>query len=629
MTADLYAVLGQPKKLTEKERILQIPRTVYQPENLPQEIIDYWTSVTRTPYGTFSLRPVQAFALHTLYHERGLLGSIGVGKGKTLIAMLAHFAFPWADPSRIMLILPATNRHSLVKEARKFGPHFQINRQLQVFSYRALSQPKTGPTLFKTVNPQVVICDEAHNLSDPANGSGCTNRVLLFVDEHPEVVWGMMSGTLFNRSVKDLAHLAEIALRERSPLPRSWTGLEDFSACLDVDRHGGSAQPWQWKDLDPLVQQFHPHPPAGGLMSLSVEERKKFAQEALYWRMRSTPGVVQTSKDDLGVALNLQPLTPTVPGDIQKMLDEVERDWCLPNGIDIDSPLEMYRVKRQISMGFYYQWAWPDGEPDTEWLKARKELNWATRQVISRYRGQGIDTPALVRQGIELARLKNEEIENRCVLWAEHAYNCDEPFDLESEIAKLKQERDDARHFTKALEWREYLHYYLNWIDDHEHKPVPPTEPVWFTDWFVDHAIARAQTGEPAALWYSHIAIADKLEQKGVQVIRPGQAPVAGPVEGQTVALSVQSHGTGHNLQGWRRFVLMCPPSSGKTMEQWLGRFHRPGQQADEVLAEIYAHTPAFAEAIFKAKRDAEFFERTNGQPQRILYGTWFESLAA
>ena len=586
------------------QRVLDLPRSGLTVDNVPDDIIAYWTQKTCLPGSTKTLRPTQALALHNLYWAKGLVGAINVGGGKSLISLLAHHAVPHIHPSKVMLMLPAANRVTIAKEAAKFREHFAINLQLNIVSYEELQQPNTGPLLLQTIAPDLVLCDEAHNLSDPANGSARTNRVLLYAAERPEVHWGVMSGTLFRKTLRSCAHLLELALRDNSPLPRSWNALDTLSACCDVPQAGPpQADPWQWKQVEQLVKAFHPEAHRfPDIMQMPVQRRLEVCREALYHRTSTTPGVVQTGKDDLGVSLHLQPLTPRCPGSITKMLQDLEETWMLPTGEELESPLDMHRAKQQISMGFYYRWIWPDDVADMDWLRARNDRARAVRELIVRYRQAGLDTPALVSRRF---------------------------FDMRNRPFATDEEYTHAETELQRELWVTFAEADAAW-QTQSHKPKPPTEPVWFDDWFIEHVIARAEAygdKENATIWYSHKAVADRLEEvkAPMKVYRAGEDP-PGAETILPVALSLRSHGTGHNLQGWGRGIILCPPSGAEAWEQLIGRLLRPGQERDLVTFEVYAHTDVFANAIMTAKRNAEFAEQTSGQPQKILYGDWIDA---
>ena len=90
------------------------------------------------------------------------------------------------------------------------------------------------------------------------------------------------------------------------------------------------------------------------------------------------------------------------------------------------------------------------------------------------------------------------------------------------------------------------------------------------------------------------------------------------------IVASIAAHGTGKNLQhAFSKNLVMQTPSSGKTIEQLLGRTHRQGQPEDEVWATFYTHTPEMYGALEGAKQDAQYVRTTMGTEQKILVGTW------
>ena len=60
------------------------------------------------------------------------------------------------------------------------------------------------------------------------------------------------------------------------------------------------------------------------------------------------------------------------------------------------------------------------------------------------------------------------------------------------------------------------------------------------------------------------------------------------------------------------------PPSSGSDWEQLLGRTHRAGQQADEVIVEVFRHTEPFRQAIEKARDLSAYIQSTFGASQKL-----------
>ena len=83
---------------------------------------------------------------------------------------------------------------------------------------------------------------------------------------------------------------------------------------------------------------------------------------------------------------------------------------------------------------------------------------------------------------------------------------------------------------------------------------------------------------------------------------------------------SIGSNAEGRNLQAWHRNLVMAPPPQGRTWEQLLGRTHRSGQEADEVLVTVYLGCLEQLEAFRQATWDAEYIESSQ-QAQKLCYG--------
>ena len=90
-----------------------------------------------------------------------------------------------------------------------------------------------------------------------------------------------------------------------------------------------------------------------------------------------------------------------------------------------------------------------------------------------------------------------------------------------------------------------------------------------------------------------------------------------------TCAMSIQAHGIGKNLVQWSNaLVLSVWPTNGTTVEQLLGRHHRPGQLADEIHVYYCNHHDLFEYAMEQSIRDAEYIHRVTGNDQKLLLAT-------
>lgn len=557
----------EPKKRGEVWRVI----------GLPTHKGREWDENTVRKREGLTLRPIQRQALASIADAGGGVLPIGVGHGKTYISLLAGAAL---DASLVILLVPPRTVPQTYAALAQIDSHFTIP-QVHVVSYSKLSLSHSSDlltTLVKDHAPArvVLVADEAHNLKN--FGAARTKRVARFLREHAGVRFVAMSGTLTSKSIIDFAHLSEWALGEGSPVPRPSTAganaaLEHWAAGVDVESQP-SHDDWLW--CEPLWQWAGNQP--ANLLTVDIDDRKRGLRQALYSRMATTKGVTMTDQSSFGASLYIDLQEQELPEELREVMDKVRLTKCRPDGEPLESPVEQWRVLRQLSLGFYYRWVWPNGIIDHEWLEARSEWARNVREQLDNHATEGYDSPLLVFNRIA------------------------------KEYAAGKRRAIHCAWYSWSL------------VKD---RPVPPTEAVWVTDEVLDTSFASVQSGPPTLVWYSDEAVADSLEQRGMLVVRAGK-PV--PTKVQTCAVSVKSHGTGLNLQGWAHNLVLSPMSSGKDWEQLIGRTHRPGQQQDEVWVGVLHHTLAFREAMAKAKANAEYLQHITGQPQKLLLASFMES---
>lgn len=560
---------GEPEAGNEMHRIIGLPTVEPTP----------WDGSSVRKSAGIDLRPLQQQALGAIHEAKGGFFPLAVGAGKTYVSVLAGAAL--GCDLAILLVPPRTVQQTYDALAKADGC-FRLPRT-EVVPYSILSRPEASDLLERLISgyaPErvVIVADEAHNLKRFT--SARTKRVVRFFDAHPGVRFVAMSGTLTSRSIKDFAHLAEWALGEGSPVPRmshphGRTALAHWSSCIDSEGRPGTHE-WKW--CEPLWRWAGMEP--ANILMAHYTDRREGVRKALARRIATAPGVVSTTESSLGTALYIERWTSLkTPSEITAAMSDVEDTQCRPDGEALESPVEQWRVQRQLSLGFYYRWVWPNGEPDVEWLVARSDWNKAVRQQLDRHAGEGYDSPLLVF--------------NRTA--REHAAG-------------------QRRAIHRA--WEEWCR-----VKD---RPTPPTEAVWVSRKVVDTVSAEVlHSKEPVLVWYSDDAVATALAQCGMEVVPAGKpVPVDRP---RTLAVSVRSHGTGLNLQPWAHNLILTPDQSGLVWEQLLGRTHRPGQEADEVWATVLAHTFAFRDALAAAKVNAEYIQHTTGQKQKLLLATHLE----
>lgn len=562
---------------TETHRCVLVPQVSFAGVDLTAEL--------RKPGSTATLKPIQSEALAAIRACGGLLAPIGVGHGKTLVSLLAGTVL---GVSAVLVLTKAGVVDQMLRDFDHWKDHFRMVPTM-IRSYSTLSRPESTRLLEDLAKRFVtdrqsgglaLVCDEAHALKHQT--SARTKRVIRFMQSHPQVRFVALSGTITSKSVRDYAHLSELALRHLSPVPRDQHHVDAWAEAFDADGKPGEAE---WAQVRPVLDAFGE--PGGEW--LRGEDRKSWARRALQRRLRTAPGVVMTDETSIGCSLVIHTIEDlAVPREIVDALDHVESDQCDPQGDQIPDDATRWRIARQLTAGFFYRWVWPEGKVDWLWLEARRDWHRHVRAELEHRSRAGYDSPLLV--------------------W--------------NHVAREVREADAEGRKLDSIQ--------RAWVGWHgqKHKPAPPTVWNWIDTYLVEHAAAwaRAQVDEtgkpmPVILWYETRAVGEALRLLGLPVYGQGvEIPADRP---HTCAASIRVHGTGRNLQAWSRQLVVEPPSSGETWEQLLGRTHRQGQTADEVEVWVYHHAAAFRQALKTARRDARYIEDTTGNVQKLNFATW------
>ena len=548
--------------LTDADRIAALPVVK------PAVDVDAVSARYLTPAGAAAgvrLRPAQARALEALRLYGGLLGPIGTGHGKSLITLLAPVATGAARP---LLLVPANMRGPLEQERKKFAEHWRLAENLRVVSYSALSV-ESGANLLDEYRPDLIVADEAHNLRHMT--SARSKRLVKYFLANPSTKFAALSGTLTARSLYDYAHIAELALRDGSPLPLERFDLDAWARIVDADQEPQSNSDYL------CFQAIYPEWRGAGA------ERRATARKRFAARLTSAPGVVATSDASVGASLLFSEVKVQPCERIRSAIKELEKTWTRPDGEELPDAMSTARVGKQLSLGFYYRWKWKQGEPDLDWLTARNRWAAWVRVMLTQERPE-LDSPLRVRKAVEAGRL------------------------------------NDARGRALLDAWKAQ-----------EDKPEPDVEPVWLSDAIVraavQWAIQRLEEGVGGIVWYHERAVGERLAAYGLPLYDAGvEAPRAWD-EAPVFAASITAHGTGKNLQPWAHNLILSWPASGSTAEQLVSRTHRAGQKADEVYVDYVAHTRYLRSALYQSRRDARYIEASMNTPQRLCYGSWLDQV--
>ena len=629
-------------------------------EALPRRVLDLDSVQDVTPLfaksGELSFWPIQSAALIEAALMNGLFGMVGVGKGKTLICLALPEAF---DSKRAVYLTMPELKEQLGREMHSFyGKHFHlpVNR-LHVVAYSELSSAKKAAIL-ESIQPDLIIADEAHCLG--RKESARTKRFLRYMEEHPGCRFAALSGTFTTRSITEYAHLAELALRKNTPLPRGYREIRDWAGAIDVKPE---------------------YPMSPGVLRRFCRDGES-VREGFQRRLAESPGVIITTDSGPETELIIRKTKPEVPEDVERLIKQTKKTWEI-EGTEIDTAIDMTKTLKQLSCGFYYRWVWPDDKPDYEWLEARKSWNGEVREKL-KHSSVGLDSPLLVEQAAEryyqwakagfprpapdkrylsgfwngwldkFQKNYNQKTSRELVRWVFDGYCMWESsedqtggtgwksFELGRLVAfwnrqckQIKESIDEDLLVEIALDlgrWEEegrptpiaakmwQSEFWRAWREV-KHRPKPPRKAVWISDFVVDAAIewARRQS-KPAIIWYAWSALGARIAHKG-RFPFYGKGTDASESRDPVIVASIRAQSTGKNLQyHFSQNLLTTLPSSGKALEQLLGRTHRSGQKESRVTVDWFAHTHMLEAAMESAREDAVYMQETTGQRQRLLY---------
>lgn len=585
----------------EAERIRDLPRADYETPGLTEHAIAWATERwSRGPSAPMQFRAIQAVALFACHLNDGGFLPVGTGHGKELISRLAASA---VGARRPILLIPPDMREPFALHTNEYARSFKLPGNLRVMAYSQLSQASSTDAL-EQLAPDALVLDEAHCLRNA--GAARTMRVMRYLRDHPTTKVVLMSGTLTSKGIREYAHLAEWALKDRSPVPRKkhYAVLQSFGTILDAKptkqnangRFAAEPMNYDWKAFEPLFPNWKSFGTAQDVPDETADDpeacvSERVAEARSRWqdRLRHSPGVVATSTASVQSRLCLVERPMRAPGDVLAALEKLDETWQRPDGEELVDAIAKWRCGRQLSQGFYYRWRWPEGGPtdaDKEWLRTRAAWHKEVRRVCG-YGREHLDSPMLVARAARRA-LRGEE----------------------SLLAG-----DEA--LRAALEeWVEHEH--RRW----EGRDTPPTETVWISDYLVRDALAWFKEHPKGLIFYAERAMAEALADAGLKVYGGGTNPEE--LQGRKgAALSVSSHRQGKNLQKHSEALILSFEPHAGNMEQLLSRTHRAGQQADEVRWWYYAHTEPAQQAIQDARSKALYTQTTMGDPQRLCYADW------
>jgi hypothetical protein len=440
-----------------------------------------------------------------------------------------------------------------------------------------------------TLAPDLIIADEAHKF---ANSSAVrTGRFKRYFVNHPSTRFVAMSGTLVKTAIANYSHLADFALRSKSPVPRAYSAVVEWDGALSP-KSRQKAHPGALQNLANLCRVA-----SDGTEGISVEEG--FAR-----RLESTPGVIVTTGEGLDIPIVVRKRELSMPPEVVELLKQVEKTWTRPDGADLlpssrredemSAGLTVAMVTREIQSGFFHRWKWKNSEtPEqiSQWMQARKEWTRALRERLKRP-SPHMDSPKLLRDACERWRLG---------------------FKVGSEIFPPQTRHPCTWNCPEWPEWRE--------IKD---TVTPESEVVWVSDFLAKDASEWVRENPRAGIvWYLNPAMGEKIaELSGAPLFGRGEVASAAIQQekgDRTIVASILAHGTGKNLQRFHNSLIVQMPRGTDMLEQLLGRMHRTGQTAPEVSVDVYLYG-SLRESFDSTLATAEVLREEYRQNHRILY---------
>ncbi len=557
----------------ELQRVLALPRRAWTEEE-GERLADEMTARLKLPHGTMRLFPIQAISLFELWQNGSLFAPIGTGMGKTLLTLLAPYIL---NSRRPLLFVPAKLVEKTKHEAHELAQHWPIPNYTRILSHESLSTDYRQEILHG-YRPDFIGADECHKWRNA--GAARTKKIKSYLEHNPTRVL-LTTGTISKRSIKDFAHFLRWALHERAPVPLHFGELKEWAEALD--------------DFDDVSGRTRRREIGYLRMFMNDEERRgpelDGARKAFRRRLVETSGVVATSENLIGASLTVQEVSHEVSSATEEAFkilngtNELDREgkplypgWERPDRIPLSTGLEVHRVAREVSLGFFYKW---DPYPPREWIEKRRTWSRASRYILGSNR-RNLDSGAMVVRAVEEGQYPSITFSDGTTIVP---------------VIALREWRAIEPTFT------------------------PNKIAVWLGRESLDFCAAWAHEA-PGIVWCEHVEFAKELARlAGLTYYGAGSGlGVMKHSPKSSFVASQASLGEGMNLQAWNRNLLTSFPPNALQTEQILARTHRTGQQSEEVTFDVIVNSAPQLDAYEKALENARYQENLTGQRQKILY---------
>lgn len=289
---------------------------------------------------------------------------------------------------------------------------------------------------------------------------------------------------------------------------------------------------------------------------------------------RTRRGVVTTPSSSCPASLEISRWRPTLPEAVRRAIEDVEATGMRPDDEPLSDAQAVDCIQQLAGAGFYYVW---DPLPPEDWLTARRAWH-AYERAIRDEHLPGLDSTKQIEDALD-----------------------DQP-----ETVPYGDTGLELLHAWRAIEPT----FEINRV------------PIWIDDSVLRQAVefASAQP-DPCLIWTGHPAAGRRLSELGVPYFGAGQPP---PRDGKrTIAVSIDAHGKGRNLQAYRRGLVLTILANPEGWEQLIGRWHRRGQTADlvevAIIDAIDYHRTTMSRVRYEARKDG----RAADLEQKLIRATW------
>lgn len=387
--------------------------------------------------------------------------------------------------------------------------------------------------------------------------AACTKRVARYMHDFPETVFVCMTGTFFGKSLRDGAHL----LRWSLGADKAPVPMKDGELDEWADAVDERVNPLQRVSPGPLLALA---PPQSDDLPQLTQARRAFQH-----RLESTPGVVcSLNADQVNCSIYIEGQDYGVNEATEKNFETLRTLWETPDGWALSEAVDVWRHARELSLGFHYVW---DPRPPDEWLAARRAWAKYVRTVLAN--SNSLDSEKQVALACAHGEIPDAEY---------RAWEAIKP--------SFKVNQKAVWHDESVLD------LCARWLK--KERGI-----CWVEHTFFGHELSR-RTGLP---YFGQ----GGLSSKGENIL-----DAKGPI-----IASIAANGTGKNLQAWSKNLVTSCPTGASVWEQLIGRTHRQGQAADEVMIDILVGCIEHVDAFERARAEAQMSADMVGQSQKILIG--------